>query len=95
MSNYPPGVSGFEPEIAGSPEGIWEVDCDHEIDGNRVEVVIDGDRERLFPLSASGQDEITCPFKGDLNMQVIGQEAVGDCPVCGNTIGLHLADERP
>lgn len=90
MNNYPAGVTGREPQIAGYPEGVMDAVCSNMLDAEKVSFTVEG-VEGSFPLSAT-QDEIECPFKGKLDVQYVGEEAVGPCPICGNDIYVALPD---
>lgn len=103
LSNYPPGVSGREPQIAGYPEAELDVKCENTIPANRVKFyVIDSTGKPTqatnlgYPvhrlLSETTTDEIDCPFKGRLLMELDGDTATAECPVCGGWIQRIVKD---
>lgn len=80
MSNYPPGVTGLEPEIVGYDEEelTRTVECDHEISGH-------------YP--GMGDYEEPCGFEGDIlgtRIWLNRYESVfhWECPRC-----LHEHDD--
>lgn len=92
MSNYPVGVSGSEPQIAGNPVGGARVKCNNMLDAAKVRFLVDGD-VNLYSLS-DYQDEIDCPFEGRIEVEYVGEDAVGKCPLCGNDIWIALNPDR-
>lgn len=84
MSNYPPGVTGNEPQIAGYPERGENVECKntgvvhfrHEMQ----ETVGDVDEVlgKVFSV------EIDCEWEGKVEGDVVGYDFIWTCPRCGN-----------
>lgn len=104
MSNFPPGVTGNEPQIAGVPEGTRYVKCPSMCCASRLTVTVRSAvqaREVValgapvaWRLSDYGVDEIECPFEGAVDGYFDGDEFVmyGECPVCGDELRVP-ADE--
>lgn len=76
MSNYPDGVTGREPAIAGYDEGTLNVECDGDIEdpqspGDYIECPFSGDVDVVYV------DRTTAEW---------------ECPVCGETHEEELDD---
>jgi hypothetical protein len=75
LSSYPPGVTGFEPEIAGQDERPWaqEVVCGYTSTGS---------------FSDGNEWDWECSFEGEVEGVLYGDRYSGwtfywDCPECG------------
>lgn len=91
--NYPPGVTGYEPEIAGYEEVELVVDCDNE----KMEVINRVDAltlVRAFAYKAVTLTEdierlhtyyIPCEYSGYVTGYIVGDGVEWDCPRCGET----------
>lgn len=77
MSNYPPGVTGFEPQIAGPR---WEGELERTCNAENVTIKIvraDDGREFELPLDV-------CPWiDGEVDAQESRSEIHWTCPACG------------
>lgn len=106
-SNYPPGVTGNEPEIAGRPMRTMNVDCEQEsldmVPAHWAREVVKDlasphptrrDWEELADLLAdSGWTvETECGFGGDVEVEVEGNTAYWECPRCGQDNEYELDD---
>lgn len=69
MSNYPPGVTGNEWAIAGAPERVISVDCDHYEDGTEEECNFSGDVDAI--ALDMEEWEFTCPECGTVGVWTI------------------------
>lgn len=106
-SNYPPGVTGNEPQIVGHPEGKRRVSCSNMVDASKVRIVLAGDLSAPeFPYEATvGRanltkrefelrlfDEIECPFVGEVEGAYVFGDFVADCPLCGGDIEVTIEE---
>ncbi len=79
MSNYPPGVSGFEPQIAGYPERE---------ETREVGPCGQGDGEVDCPFEGGA---VAGTFVGDEH----GGTFYWGCPMCGNEIDTDVEPFEP
>lgn len=87
--DFPPGVTGLEPEIAGAPEVMMRgVECDND----DAHTNITDDNGRVWPIIYD------CPWSGDVEA-VVGEGVHADyagywtCPLCGAENTDDLPDE--
>lgn len=81
-SNYPPGVTGLEPEIAGLPEGDEYVECDND------DWLVNPDDEESQPCGYKGYVE--GGYSGPTRAPATGGTFEADCPRCGDLIVVEL-----
>jgi hypothetical protein len=89
VSNYPPGVTGNEPQIVGYPEvNLSEQTC-----GAEFTHPITDDNGKVWHVT------LDCPWEGDVEeAQVWGGQATWECPLCHSereTDVSHLGEPDP
>lgn len=125
FSNYPDGVTGNEPAIAGLQEMVMTVTCEQEeckvVPAEAVTVkaqsinkmagrMLAGTTGEAYgliaPLAAATEQlieligeledngEFSCPFTGEVDVQVDKTQAYWNCPVCGIDNATDLEDPR-
>lgn len=87
MSNYPPGVTGREPQIAGLAGGVSNVSCE-----KPATLTVTDDDGKAWPIEI---DE--CPYEGDTDVQYGGTRKAPirywTCPLCGHEHEDELSDD--
>lgn len=91
--NYPPGVTGYEPEIAGYEEVNLIVDCDNEAleTVSRDDVLsMVWDFEDIGAIPAEQIERlhtyyVPCEYSGYVTGYIVGAGVEWDCPRCGKT----------
>lgn len=80
LSNYPPGVSGNEPEIAGFPEGSRFVECDNDeaVGLSREQVE---DAVRAYSPAPDGGEPLSRVLRE------LPEAVVGECQFSGEADG--------
>lgn len=91
MSNYPPGVTGNEPAIAGLAEGnAKNLECAASTDG---EFTVTDEAGKGWTVNASYE----CPWEGDVDAQYGGTKGCPirywTCPLCGHEHEDELSDD--
>lgn len=98
---YPPGVTGYEPEIAGYPEVEMEVECgevDQFISLRQAQAtsekwVMERRSGLAKALAALPQLEADCDFTGVETLQVSGDVGYWTCPWCGKDQEVDLSED--
>lgn len=95
MSNYPPGVTGNEPEIAGYAEGTERVEsCECMIDAERIHFAIDWPTRRDLLRVVPGRNAIDVVTQIDEGMHaltVTGMDEI-ECPFRGGDVDGQYDD---
>lgn len=88
MSNYPPGVTGFEPQIAGSHE------ADDRMEVGQCEQLGEVVIERLSPRRVRG---LVCTFEeGEVDGMIYDHVLfVWECPSCRTENELEIDPPEP
>lgn len=108
MSNYPPGVTGFEPEIAGYDEFEQSLDCGAEWEGEFMApegvvlvssalLVEDSSRRDELLRSALGMIvdvSIPCEWSGVATVYWSGGQGTWECPRCGKSDTVYPDEEE-
>lgn len=100
MSNYPPGVSGNEPEISGWPEAEMELSCTNGaarwLSRRLVIEMLEREPSRLAdPVEDWEALEAECDFEGPVDAQIVEGVACWDCPKCGSENETDLDEWGP
>ena len=87
VSNYPPGVTGREPEIAGLGEGVAKVEC-----GKPATFGIKDETGKMWQVDAD-----VCPWEGEVDAQYGGTRSTPirywSCPLCNGEHEDELSDD--
>jgi|SRR5690606_11587004 len=98
---YPPGVTGYEPEIAGYPEAEIEVECDstdqfvslRQVKEMVTDYVLHRRSGLTEALSDLPQQEADCGFTGVESVQVSSGVGYWTCPWCGQDQEVDLSED--